>query len=191
MKYRRRVGPPVACFALSRHSKRTPFHSFCMQSVFLCLACSLLFIRCSEDDGVDVTFPKHPAELAEVRVSGSSERFSSYAPGDTINFVLTTDNHLLAVHGGKVCAGDMPVIDFTRVDSMQIDPVTLYAEFFTTPIEYVSTLSEDRRIIRCTLPTIANEDPESGGSYRWYLQLSLGNGDPLTDRSGSFTLIRK
>lgn len=152
--------------------------------VLSCLLFSVVFIGCSDD--VPVT-PQDPASLSMVWFpSNHSGAFDYYAEGDTILFVLTNDNHRLEVVDGRVCADGMPILKINRIDSTIYEPSVGNFVDYKTPLEQVSVLSEDRRTIRCTLPSIPAESLAPSNRHQWSLELSRATGNIYSDRSGAF-----
>lgn len=151
------------------------------------LMCSVVLFctGCSDDNPTDPD--PSPARLASVRFPSSVDAaWQIYVPGDTVSFVLTSDVHNLEEVGGNVTADGEPVLDFYRVDSTHYDTsVGSYVDF-TTPLEYSSTLSEDRRTIRCTFSNISEESLAGGNIHEWYLHLSRATGSIYGDRIDAF-----
>jgi hypothetical protein len=155
-----------------------------MISSVLCVVSSLPFVGCSDDA---VAPPEDPASLVMVRFPSShSAAFHYYAEGDTILFELSSKNHRLEVVGGKVCTDGVPVLEFDRIDSTKYDTSVGYFVDYKTPLEQVSTLSEDGRTIRCVLPNIPAESLVPTNHHIWYIHLSRATDSEYGDRSGAF-----
>ena len=155
-----------------------------MLSSLLCVVSSLPFVGCSDDA---VTPPEDPASLVMVWFpSMRGGAFDYYAAGDTILFQLTNSNHRLEVVGGKVCTDGVPVLEIDRIDSTNYESYVGYFVDYKTPLEQISTLSEDGRTIRCVLPNIPAESLEPANHHVWYLHLSRATDNIYGDRSGAF-----